>query len=218
VTVPLATLLGLAETPGELDGTPIPAEIARSLAADGRWRRMLLDESGAVLDLGRSTYTPSAELRRFLEARDHTCRFPSCTRPAVRCDTDHTRGYHSADGRTDAANLVCLCRHHHRLKEETPWSYRLRPDRSVLWTAPSGRTYLNPPLTWTHHLPDPPDSSSSADRKPPPDGPDILADDPSLNAYLATGTQRRLDRATEPSKCTAGPTSRPTSDDTDCPF
>ncbi|MFM7775475.1 MAG: DUF222 domain-containing protein, partial [Actinomycetota bacterium] len=39
VTVDLPTLLGLAENPAELEGHgPIPASIARKLAADGKWR------------------------------------------------------------------------------------------------------------------------------------------------------------------------------------
>ena len=55
VTVPAGTLLGLCDEPGELAGYgPIPASMARRLAGDGTWRRVLTDPaSGAILDVGR---------------------------------------------------------------------------------------------------------------------------------------------------------------------
>src|SRR5947209_10838663 len=104
---------------------PIPAEVARELAADGRWRRWLLEpQTGHLLEVGSATYRPTTALDRFVRGRDRTCRFPSCTRPTVRCDLDHTLAFHSADGDTVPANLTALCRHHHRLKHETDWSYQ----------------------------------------------------------------------------------------------
>ncbi len=52
VTVAATTLLGLDEEPGELAGYgPIPASMARRLAEDGTWRRILTDPvSGTLLD------------------------------------------------------------------------------------------------------------------------------------------------------------------------
>jgi hypothetical protein len=144
VTVPLATLLGLSEDPGELDGHPIPAVIARDLAADGRWRRMLFDESGKLSDIGQHTYVPSTQLARHIRGRDRTCRFPTCTRPAHDCDVDHTKTFHGEGGRTCPENLAGLCRHHHRLKHETRWSYRRHDNGDTVWTAPTGRTYTRP--------------------------------------------------------------------------
>ena len=66
VTVDLPTLLGLQDNPAELAGYgPIPAELARILATDGRWRRMILEpQTGELLDLGHSSYKRSAELSR----------------------------------------------------------------------------------------------------------------------------------------------------------
>ncbi|HKA70070.1 MAG TPA: DUF222 domain-containing protein, partial [Actinomycetes bacterium] len=93
VTVPATTLLGLDDQPGELAGYgPIPAGLARMLAAGGTWRRLLTDpRSGALLELGRTTYVPPAALADQVRARDVTCRFPGCRRPAIGCDLDHTR-------------------------------------------------------------------------------------------------------------------------------
>lgn len=144
VTVPLTTLLRLSEEPGELDGVPLPAEVARELAADGRWRRWTTDpESGALLDVGAVTYRPNAALDRFVRGRDRTCRFPSCTQPSVRCDLDHTVAFNTANGKTVRGNLIPLCRHHHRAKHETDWSYTVRANGDVAWTAPSGRQYVD---------------------------------------------------------------------------
>jgi hypothetical protein len=142
VTMSAETLLRLSEAPGELAGYgPIPAEVARELAADGQWRRWLFEPTGRLADVGGRTYRPSAGLDRYVRGRDRTCRFPTCTVPAERCDLDHTLAFHTEDGETTAGNLVVLCRHHHRLKHETDWSYAAQPNGDVVWTAPSGRSY-----------------------------------------------------------------------------
>jgi len=70
--------LGLQDNPGELAGYgPLPAPLARTLAADGRWRRMIVEpQTGALIDLGHRSYQPSAELARFVKTRDRSCIFP----------------------------------------------------------------------------------------------------------------------------------------------
>lgn len=146
VTIDLPTLLGLADSPGELAGYgPIPAGVARALAADGEWRRLVTDPvGGALLDYGRRTYAPPAALAEFVRARDGSCRFPGCSVPADRCDLDHNRPFH-AGGTTSADNLAALCRRHHRLKTHGGWRYVLGADASVTWTSPRGCTYTVPP-------------------------------------------------------------------------
>ncbi|MGI8881462.1 MAG: DUF222 domain-containing protein, partial [Jatrophihabitans sp.] len=92
LSVAASTLLGLDEQPGELAGYgPIPAAMARRIADDetGTWRRLITDDHGRLLDYGRQTYRPPARLAAFIIARDQTCTFTSCTRPAVACDLDH---------------------------------------------------------------------------------------------------------------------------------
>jgi Domain of unknown function (DUF222) len=145
VTVPVGTLIGLADEPGELAGYgPIPAPMARRLAADSTWRRILTDpSSGAVLDVGRTTYRPTPPLAEHVFARDRTCRFPGCRQPARRCDLDHVRPYPT--GPTSAANLIALCRHHHRLKHRTRWRVQSRDDGTLEWTSPTGHRYRTEP-------------------------------------------------------------------------
>jgi hypothetical protein len=149
VIIDLPTLLGLADNPGELRGHgPIPAVLARALAADGRWRRLVTDPvTGTALDYGRRSYVPPADLAAFVTARDRTCRFPHCTRPAERCDRDHRRAWDDG-GATSAANLASLCRRHHRLKTFGGWRYQPRDDGGIDWSSPTGHRYTTPAATY----------------------------------------------------------------------
>jgi Domain of unknown function (DUF222) len=141
VTVPASTLLGLDHQPGELAGYgPIPAELAKEIAADATWRRLLTDPvSGVLLDYGRTTYRPPAALADFVRARDKTCRFPGCLRPAEKCQIDHRTEY--PDGPTCACNLDSLCTHHHQLKHHGTWLGNRLPNGDYEWLSPTGRYY-----------------------------------------------------------------------------
>lgn len=145
VTVDLPTLLGLQENPGELSGFgPIPASIARELAADGRWRKFLTDpSSGALLDVGREMYLPPQYLVDFLSARDRICRFPGCSQPARVCDIDHALSWEEG-GKTNPSNLGLLCRRHHRLKTHGGWKLESNSDGSCTWRSPDGKEYFVP--------------------------------------------------------------------------
>jgi hypothetical protein len=145
VTVPAATALGLGDEPGDLAGHgPIPASMARRLAGTGSWRKVTTDPAtGAVVDVGRDRYTPSAALADLVRTRDRTCRFPGCRQPARRCDLDHVVPWPA--GPTDAANLAALCRHHHRLKHRTQWTVQGGAGGLLRWTAPTGHDYLTSP-------------------------------------------------------------------------
>lgn len=98
-------------------------------------------------------YHPSAELDRLVRARDGHCRFPGCAVPVRFVDLDHVVPY-DRGGPTALANLVCLCRRHHRTKQRPGWSAMLHPDGRMTWTDPSGRTRT----TWPqdHRGPSPP--------------------------------------------------------------
>lgn len=145
VTVDLPTLLGLAENPAELEGHgPIPASIARKLAADGKWRKFVTDPlTGNLLDMGRSHYLPSQYLVDFLTARDRTCRFPGCSHPARLSDIDHAKSWEEG-GLTNPENLGFLCRRHHRLKTHGGWKLTSSPDGSCTWVSPQGKELFVP--------------------------------------------------------------------------
>ena len=145
VTIDLPTLLGVAENPAQLTGYgPIPASLARELAADGNWQRFITDpRSGELLDLGRKSYRPSQYLVDFLLARDRTCRFPGCRYPAHRSDIDHVTPWDDG-GKTTPENLGALCRRHHRLKTHGGWKVTSASDGSCEWISPTGKHYLVP--------------------------------------------------------------------------
>ena len=146
VTVAATTLLGLDDQAGELAGYgPIPAEMARRIAADpdATWQRILTDPvSGVLLDYGIKVYRPPPSLARHVKARDQVCAFPGCRQPAERCDLDHRERF--PDGPTSADNLGPLCRHHHRAKTEGGWSWRRARDGTITWSAPTGHEYETP--------------------------------------------------------------------------
>jgi hypothetical protein len=170
VIVTLETLIGLADDAAEVIGIgPIPADVARALAADGIWRAWVTDAAGIVTSTGTRGYVPSASLARLVRAREPHCRFPGCRQPALRCDLDHAVPW--PRGATTAANLGPLCRRHHGLKTHTPWSLDLcaYPDNSAeggsgagwQWRTPAGfvitdgpepplRTHLGPSGSPTH--------------------------------------------------------------------
>lgn len=100
---------------GEFDHLgPISQETARLLACDASVSRVILGPRSEPLDIGRRTPVVPAPMRRAVVVRDRTCRFPGCDRPPPWCDAHHV--VHWADGgMTALANLVLLCRPHHRL-------------------------------------------------------------------------------------------------------
>jgi hypothetical protein len=150
VCVAESTLLGLDEQAGTLNGDPIPAELARALAADqnGTWRRIVTDALGELKDYGRSTYEPPTALRDHVQARDVGCRFPNCRRKAKACDLDHVIAW-LVGGHTNAWNLACLCERHHYLKHaDVGWELKLWKDGTCQWTSPSGQVIFTDPETY----------------------------------------------------------------------
>ncbi len=73
--------------------------------------------------------------------RDGHCVFPFCTRPARRCDCDHTIP-HNRGGPTCTCNLAPLCRRHHRAKTHSAWTYTAIEPGVYLWTSPHGYQFL----------------------------------------------------------------------------
>src|SRR6202789_4027375 len=140
-------------------GPSIPIETARRLACDASLLRVLENEHGEPLDVGRKTRSIPPAIRRALRSRDAGFRFPGCTHQQY-VDAHHIE--HWADGgETKLSNLVTLCRLHHRLvhegqiRIETPpeggWRF-VRPDRRhyevIRRTAPA--EYTGEELGHTH--------------------------------------------------------------------
>jgi hypothetical protein len=120
---------------GGLIPTPLLAELIKN-GATVQW----VQKPDAAPETG---YRPSRKTARFVRMRDMTCRFPGCDRPGEFCDIDHTTPYPA--GATHPSNIKLLCRIHHLLKTFCGWIDEQRADGTVMWTAPSGRTYVTHP-------------------------------------------------------------------------
>jgi hypothetical protein len=144
VTVAASTLLGLDDQPGELAGYgPITAQVARLIAAEGTWRRLLTDPAtGGLLDYGTTVHDPPKNLTDHVITRDQTCRGLGCRIRAERCDLDHTIRF--PDGPTADHNLTCECRRCHIRKHQAGWKLQLLPNGDVVWTSPTGHSYHDP--------------------------------------------------------------------------
>jgi hypothetical protein len=147
VVVPLSTLTGQDNSPVDLTGYgPLPPTLGREIAADGVWKRLITDPAtGAVLDVGRSSYRPPTALTEFLRARDRHCRVPHCRRRALDAQIDHTRAFHTHAGSTDRDNLYHACLCHHRMKDAPGWSVTQHRDGIITWTTPTGHRYSSRP-------------------------------------------------------------------------
>jgi hypothetical protein len=156
--VPYSTLTGADDQPCELVGYgPVPADLARTIAADAVWKRLVTDPlSGAVLDHSRDTYRPPTALAEFVRARDLYCRMPGCRRQAGNCELDHAIDW-AKGGVTTDSNLYTGCLHDHRVKDRPGWSVRQTPDGRVEWTTPTGHRYHTDPYDYRpDDDPDPP--------------------------------------------------------------
>jgi hypothetical protein len=129
------------------DGPAVPVETARRLACDAGVVKIIEDDRGEPLDVGRKTRTIPSALRRALQSRDQGCVFPGCTH---KCYVDGHHIQHWAEGgQTKLSNLVSLCRAHHRAVHEGgitiqrlddgAWRFVRRSGESLHGCAP-GRT------------------------------------------------------------------------------
>jgi hypothetical protein len=149
----------------DAQGHPYPdAALARD-ACDCLLTRMLLDEHGVPLALGRTQRLVSAGQRRALVERDRGCAFPGCDRGPEWCDAHHIVHWLHG-GATDLDNLVLLCRTHHtRMHEVRPWGCAMDDERRrPSFTRPDGTPLPRPRLRirWLPDLPLP---------RPPDQGP-----------------------------------------------
>ncbi|MGV0625663.1 DUF222 domain-containing protein [Mycolicibacter minnesotensis] len=127
-----------------IGGGTVPPGLLAELIAGGATVKSLSQAADLSAEPG---YRPSAALAAFIRARDMTCRFPGCDRPATVCDIDHAVPF--PWGPTHPSNLRCLCRKHHLLKTfwtgRGGWSDRQHPNGAIDWTAPTRHSYTTQP-------------------------------------------------------------------------
>jgi len=134
-----------ASEAGEMDHVgPLEPRIARRLACDAAITRVVMSARSEPLDVGRRTPVISPAMRRAVIVRDRRCRFPGCDRPHTWCDAHHV--VHWADGGpTAVANLLLLCRRHHRwVHRRDGFGLALLHGRPV-FRRPDGSVLTDPP-------------------------------------------------------------------------
>jgi hypothetical protein len=138
VHVDAATLADPAQ-PGQSvldEGSHVSAETSRRLACDASRVVMRHDEDGRVVEIGARTRTIPPALRRALQHRDRTCRFPGCH---VRVGQGHHVRHWAQGGPTTLTNLLLLCRRHHRAVHEEGYQVAREPDGALQFWRPDGR-------------------------------------------------------------------------------
>lgn len=153
IRVDLATLLELDDGSAEIPGWgPIIADLARQVVSsqhqDPWWVAVTDPDTGQPVWTGPIRRRPTAAQRRWVIARNPTCVFPGCARPAIRCHIDHTID-HALGGPTHVHNLGPLCaRHHLRDKHRAGWQLTQPQPGIFRWTSPRHHQYLvrPPPL------------------------------------------------------------------------
>ncbi|WP_431841261.1 DUF222 domain-containing protein [Calidifontibacter indicus] len=113
-----------------------------------RLTRVLFDtDTGITAQTASARYEPPPKIREFVQLRDRSCRFPGCSRPAIRCDEDHVQEWPTGD--TKGANLAAMCRHHHDAKTKGHWDVEMTDDGICTWISRTGRRYTTYPDTDT---------------------------------------------------------------------
>jgi 5-methylcytosine-specific restriction endonuclease McrA len=132
------TVLASPDHMGEaiLDGTHASAEASQRLSCDASRTWMRHDSEGNVLEVGRRTRTIPPALRRALLHRDQVCRFPGC---GLRFVQGHHIQHWAQGGPTTLANLVLLCRRHHRAVHEDGFRITREADGTLTFLRPDGR-------------------------------------------------------------------------------
>ena len=96
------------------------------------------------LDLGRTRRLANRAQRRALAGLYSTCGVPGCATHYDRCRLHHVVHWEHG-GRTDLANLLPVCQHHHTRLHEDGWKVALGPNRELMIELPDGQVMRTGP-------------------------------------------------------------------------
>ncbi|WP_372733661.1 DUF222 domain-containing protein [Nocardioides sp.] len=130
VTIDHATLLAGLDAAGVamVGDEPISAAQARRLACNAKIIPVVLGGASEVLDLGRSRRLFSAAQRKAMAIRSKTCDAEGCDMPAHWCEAHHASGRWVDGGKTDLADGMLLCSHHHHRAHDYRYQTQLTPN------------------------------------------------------------------------------------------
>ncbi|GAA1952118.1 hypothetical protein GCM10009798_09210 [Nocardioides panacihumi] len=133
VTIPLQSLqqeLGVGDLIG---GEAVSATEVRRLACTAGIVPAVLGGSGEILDLGREQRLFTPAQHKALVIRDRTCRAQGCDIPGTWAEAHHRIPW-SLGGKTDLANAVLLCSHHHHRVHDPRFTADRLPNGDVRFT------------------------------------------------------------------------------------
>jgi hypothetical protein len=129
------------------DGTPLPLDVARMLACDSARVNMTADQTGALLDVGRSKRAIPPAIARALWVRDGCCRAPGCGRRR------HLQAHHiehwADGGPTCLSNLMLVCSFHHKCLHDGRLFVEVRDGKLVFRDAQGKERPAAPPSAAT---------------------------------------------------------------------
>ena len=122
---------------GKGGASDLPIRTVKRLLCDGPAVGIVENGNGEPLSIGRKSRTVPTAIRRALDGRDRTCRFPGCSHTKW-LDAHHIRHW-TDGGETSLENLVLLCTHHHRLLHEGGFQMLPREGGSYYFGKRDGR-------------------------------------------------------------------------------
>jgi hypothetical protein len=129
-----------------LDGGPVlSASTIRRLGCDASVIA-ITERDGIPINVGRTKRILPRALRRAVQGRDRTCRFPGCAVPSQRTHAHHIQHWVADQGPTDLDNLVSLCHFHHRRLHDGAFTIRGHPDAGMVFERSDGRPMRRRPL------------------------------------------------------------------------
>ena len=122
---------------GKGGASDLPIRTVKRLLCDGSAAGVVENGNGEPLSIGRKSRTVPRAIRRALDARDRTCRYPGCSHTRW-LDAHHIEHW-TEGGETSLGNLVLLCTRHHRLMHEGGFQMLPRDGGSYYFAKWDGR-------------------------------------------------------------------------------
>ena len=111
---------------GHIDGldTPVSMRVIKHYTCAGGTQRVVLDNTGRIIELGTPERCFTAQQRRAIALRDGGCSVPGCHIPASWCELPHVAPAETG-GPTHTDNGLMLCWFHHRSLDTSGWQFRM---------------------------------------------------------------------------------------------
>jgi hypothetical protein len=127
------TGVGLVRIEGQ--SAPVSMRSLERLTCTGIIKTITFDQNLQPLDLGREQRLFSQKQREVLAVKWGGCAAPGCERPPSWTETHHIVHWARDKGKTNVADGIPLCKHHHLLIHNNGWEIE-RTDKGEYWLIP----------------------------------------------------------------------------------